>query len=96
MGISKSDIGTTSISIVATLAVWETLVRIFRVPGFILPAPSAIIVEAVTRYQLYLYHSWITFYEMVVGFVLGYGTRSVMSRRRRARLRRKRIDKHGS
>ena len=33
---------------------------------------------------------------VVVGFVLGYGTRSVMSRRRRARLRRKRIDKYGS
>src|SRR5262249_44511380 len=43
---------------------------IFHVPGFILPAPSAIVVEAVTRYQLYLYHSWITFYEMVAGFLL--------------------------
>src|SRR5262249_45585179 len=70
MGISKTDIGTTTISIAATLAVWEALIRVFRVPGFILPAPSAIVVEAVTRYQLYLYHSWITFYEMVVGFLL--------------------------
>ena len=42
----------------------------FPVPAFILPAPSAIFVEAVTRYPLYLYHSWITFYEMVVGFLL--------------------------
>jgi NitT/TauT family transport system permease protein len=70
MGLSKTDIGTTTISIVATLAVWEALIRIFRVPGFIVPAPSAIFVEAVTRYQLYLYHSWVTFYEMVVGFAL--------------------------
>ena len=70
MGISKTDIGTTTISIIATLAVWEALIRIFHIPGFILPAPSAIVVEAVTRYQLYLYHSWITFYEMVVGFLL--------------------------
>src|SRR5262249_54740037 len=70
MGMSKTDIGTTILSIVATLAVWEVLIRIFHVPGFILPAPSAIVLEAVTRYQLYLYHSWITFYEMVVGFLL--------------------------
>jgi NitT/TauT family transport system permease protein len=70
MGLSKTDIGTTTISIVATLVLWEVLIRIFRVPGFIVPAPSAILVEAVTRYPLYLYHSWVTFYEMVVGFLL--------------------------
>src|SRR5260370_11566533 len=70
MGISKTDIGTTTISIIATLAVWELLTRIFHIPGFILPAPSAIFIEAVTRYPLYLYHSLITFYEMVVGFLL--------------------------
>ena len=56
MGTSKTDIGTTTISIIATLAVWEVLIRIFHIPGFILPAPSAIFVEAMTRYQLYLYH----------------------------------------
>src|SRR3989475_6820314 len=70
MGISKTDIGTTTISIIATLAVWELLTRIFHIPGFILPAPSAIFIEAVTRYPLYLYHSWITFYEMLIGFLL--------------------------
>src|SRR3979490_1408439 len=70
MGISKTDISTTIISIAATLAAWELLTWIFHIPGFILPAPSAIFVEAVTRYPLYLYHSWITFYEMVAGFLL--------------------------
>jgi NitT/TauT family transport system permease protein len=70
MGISKTDIGTTIVSIVATLAAWEILTRIFQVPAFILPAPSAIFLEAVNRYPLYLYHSWVTFYEMVVGFLL--------------------------
>ncbi len=70
MGISKADLGTTVISIIATLVVWEVLTRLLRIPGFILPAPSAIFLEAVARYPLYLYHSWITFYEMVVGFLL--------------------------
>jgi NitT/TauT family transport system permease protein len=70
MGVSKTDISTTTISILGTLAIWEILTRFFQIPGFILPAPSAIFVEAVTRYPLYLYNSWVTFYEMVVGFVL--------------------------
>ena len=70
MGISKTDISATIISIAVTLAAWEILTRVLRIPGFILPAPSAIFVEAVRRYPLYLYHSWVTFYEMVVGFLL--------------------------
>ena len=70
MGISKTDISTTTLSILGTLAVWEVLTRLSQIPGFILPAPSAIFIEAVTRYPLYLYNSWITFYEMVAGFLL--------------------------
>jgi NitT/TauT family transport system permease protein len=70
VGLTKSDVGTTTISILATLAVWEALLWIFPLPSFIVPAPSVVFAEAVTRYPLYLYHSWVTFYEMVVGFVL--------------------------
>jgi NitT/TauT family transport system permease protein len=70
MGMSRSDIGTTTLSILATLAVWEALLWIFPVPTFIVPAPSVIFVEAVRRWPLYLYHSWVTLYEMVVGFAL--------------------------
>ena len=70
MGISKTDISTTILSILGTLVLWEILTRLSQIPGFILPAPSAIFVEAVTRYPLYLYNSWITFYEMVAGFLL--------------------------
>ena len=70
MGLNKTDISTTILSITATLVLWEVLTVVFNVPGFILPPPSAIFIEGVTRYHLYLYHSWITFYEMVAGFVL--------------------------
>ena len=70
MGVSKTDIGTTVFSIVATLAAWEILLWIFPIPSFIVPAPSVILAEAVTRRHLYLYHSWVTFYEMVIGFLL--------------------------
>jgi NitT/TauT family transport system permease protein len=70
VGLTKSDVGTTTISILATLALWEALLWIFPLPSFIVPSPSVILAEAVARYPLYLYHSWVTFYEMVVGFVL--------------------------
>ena len=70
MGISKTDISTTILSILGTLVLWEILTRLSQIPGFILPAPSAIFIEAVTRYPLYLYNSWITFYEMAAGFLL--------------------------
>ena len=70
MGISKTDIGMTIVSLLATVAAWEILTWLFHIPGFILPAPSAVVAEAVTRYPLYLYSSWVTFYETVVGFLL--------------------------
>jgi NitT/TauT family transport system permease protein len=70
MRISKTDIGTTVLSIIATLAAWELLTRAFHVPGFILPAPSMIFAEALSRYPLYLYNGWITLYEMIAGFLL--------------------------
>jgi NitT/TauT family transport system permease protein len=70
MELSKTDIGTTILSLAATLALWEALLWIFPIPSFIVPAPSVIFVEGITRFPLYLYHSWVTFYEMVVGFVL--------------------------
>ncbi|HEY7248171.1 MAG TPA: ABC transporter permease [Xanthobacteraceae bacterium] len=70
MGLTKADITATILSITATLIVWEVLTRVFQIPAFILPPPSAIFMEAVSRYSLYLYHSWITFYEMMAGFVL--------------------------
>jgi len=70
MELSKTDIGTTILSLVVTIALWEALLWIFPIPSFIIPAPSVIFVEGITRVQLYLYHSWVTFYEMIAGFAL--------------------------
>ena len=42
MGVNKTDISTTILSITATLVLWEVLTVVFNVPGFILPPPSAI------------------------------------------------------
>ena len=58
---------------VGSLALWEALVRFFRVPTFILPAPSQI---AAALYRgaasgIYLQHLWVTLAETLLGFALG-------------------------
>jgi NitT/TauT family transport system permease protein len=59
--------------LVASLAVWETAVRLLRIPAFILPAPSQV---AAALYRgavsgIYLQHFWITLVETLLGFALG-------------------------
>jgi len=56
-----------------SLVLWQAAVRTFRVPSFILPAPSEI---GLALYRgamsgIYLHHSWITLVETVLGFLLG-------------------------
>jgi NitT/TauT family transport system permease protein len=67
---TKTDVAISIVSVIAFVVLWELCVRIFHIPSVILPPPSAIIVEAFSRYSLYLLHSWITLYETIVGFVL--------------------------
>ena len=59
--------------IVVFLAVWEGIVRLFAIPLFILPAPSAIFYalwNGITS-SLYLDHVWVTLAETLLGFALG-------------------------
>jgi len=59
--------------IALTLLVWEGLVRLFAIPAFILPAPTAIFMALYRGFasSLYLDHMWITLTETLMGFVLG-------------------------
>lgn len=56
----------------ALLAVWEAGVRIFNVPGWMLPAPSAIIVTAREWAPDLVHHSLVTLGETVIGFVVAF------------------------
>ena len=61
------------LSVVAVLAVWELLVRLLRIPAYILPPPTAIFAAL---YQgivttLYIDHIWITLTETLLGFAVG-------------------------
>jgi NitT/TauT family transport system permease protein len=69
----SADVALRLALLVATLLVWEALVRLLRVPGFILPAPSQI---AMALYRgalsgVYLHNLWITLAETLLGFAFG-------------------------
>ena len=59
--------------LISSLALWEAAVRLFRIPIFILPPPSAV---ALALYRgaasgIYLEHFWITLAETLLGFAVG-------------------------
>jgi len=70
MEMRRVDLMTAVGSVAMVVVLWEALVRLLGVPTFILPAPSGVVVEAAARYPLYLYHTWVTLYETLVGFLL--------------------------
>jgi NitT/TauT family transport system permease protein len=57
-----------SMLLLALLLLWEVLVRVFRVPPFILPAPSAILWKITEIPGRLLLHSWATLSEILEGF----------------------------
>jgi NitT/TauT family transport system permease protein len=61
---------TTPIMYLVLTILWEAGVRLFDVPGWILPAPTAIIAIAKQWAPELLYNSYITVQETVIGFVL--------------------------
>jgi NitT/TauT family transport system permease protein len=56
--------------ILGFLVVWELCTRIFQVPTFILPLPSAIILEIWDNLSWYSVHAFYTLIACVLGFVL--------------------------
>lgn len=54
--------------VVAFLAAWQGVVELFSIPGWKLPAPSAIASELVASRVLYLKHTWVTLEEVFLGF----------------------------
>ena len=57
-------------TLLAALAVWEAATRAFRIPNFIMPAPSAILGEGWEWRYRFIGHSWVTLYETLGGFAL--------------------------
>jgi NitT/TauT family transport system permease protein len=65
----KSVLGST-LTLIALVVLWEAFVRYSHIPGWLLPAPSAI-AEAMVEWRADLVeHTAVTLYETIVGFVL--------------------------
>lgn len=58
------------ISILILLGIWETAVRVLEIPSYLLPPPSEIAQVMVEKSQSLLEHSWVTAYEMLMGYFL--------------------------
>ncbi len=59
-----------ALTLVGALAAWEAAIRVFKIPSFIVPAPSAILAEGWEWRYRFLNHTWITLYETLGGFAL--------------------------
>lgn len=56
---------------ITLIAIWQFGVRIFDVPQYIAPAPSDVASTFVDQFPLLMKNFWPTFYESVMGFVVG-------------------------
>ena len=61
---------TTPLLYLLLLVAWEASVRAFKIPGWMLPAPSAIVTTAIDWAPDLLHHSLVTLAETVFGFVV--------------------------
>ena len=59
-----------ALTLIGALAVWEAVIRVFKVPNFIMPAPSAILGEGWEWRYRFIGHTWVTLYETLGGFAL--------------------------
>jgi NitT/TauT family transport system permease protein len=55
-------------TIIVLLLVWEICCRLFKVPNYLIPAPSEIAARLNEKRALFLGHAWVTMYETVAGF----------------------------
>ncbi|HEV3007877.1 MAG TPA: ABC transporter permease [Burkholderiales bacterium] len=55
------------------LGVWEVVVRVLKVPAYLLPPPTEIIRVFVDEFAKLAFHGWVTLYEMLLGYALAVG-----------------------
>lgn len=58
------------LTLILIFAVWELLVRALEVPSYLVPTPCAVVREAVHAGPELLRHTWVTFSEIIIGFLL--------------------------
>lgn len=71
----RTEIGLSILLFIAFVGGWEAAVRVFSVPAIVVPAPSAVmraLVAGLASGEL-VTHFWVTFAEVILGFVAGAG-----------------------
>ncbi len=51
---------------------WQLIIIVFDLPKFILPEPLAVFNRLTTRFDILLYHAWVTGKEVILGLLLGF------------------------
>jgi NitT/TauT family transport system permease protein len=59
-----------AVTLLGVLVVWEVATHAFRIPRFVMPPPSAILVAGWEWRTHFLAHIWVTLYETLGGFAL--------------------------
>ena len=59
-----------ALTLAGALALWEAATSAFKIPRFIMPAPSAILGEGWEWRYRFIGHTWVTLYETLGGFAL--------------------------
>lgn len=57
--------------LILLLLLWQWALKIFKIPEYILPSPSEIILKIIQKQQYLIKHSLITLSEILAGFMLG-------------------------
>ena len=58
------------ITLTILVVFWEISCKFFNIPVWLLPSPSAIIARLAEFWPLLLYHTYVTFYESILGFLV--------------------------
>ena len=65
-----SEYSIPAFTLIGVLVAWEVASRVFRIPKFVMPAPSEIGGEAWEWRYRFIGHTWVTLYETLGGFAL--------------------------
>lgn len=65
-----SSIAYPTLLVIALVLIWEAITRLFGIPAFLLPAPSAVLSSLAGHANLLLTNTWITTLEILFGFGL--------------------------
>ncbi len=69
-GSRAKDVAAPVLLMLAILAAWEALVRLFEVPTYILPAPSEILEQIYLERVMIFGHLRVTLFEIFAGYIL--------------------------